>query len=149
VAIDVGSVRVGVAVCDARAAMAFPLTVLSRDQKAGHELDDIRVLAREREAIELIVGLPRSLSGSEGPAAQLARDYAARLAAVTGLPVRLVDERLSTVEAGRQLQASGRTTRQARDVVDAAAAVVILESALGMERSTGRPPGLLVSEGSQ
>jgi putative Holliday junction resolvase len=92
--------------------------------------------------VELLVGLPRSLSGGEGPAVVAARDYADSLAArVSPVPVRLVDERLSTVSATRQLQQAGRRGRAARAVIDAAAAVVILQAALDAERSTGAPPG--------
>ncbi len=109
----------------------------------------------EREAIDVYVGLPRSLSGAEGRAAGLAREYAGQLAArlrAAGSPVavRLVDERLSTVAAHRSLRDAGMAGRKQRAVVDQAAAVVLLQAALDAERSDGRSsrrtgrPGTLV-----
>jgi putative Holliday junction resolvase len=100
---------------------------------------------REYEAVEVVVGLPRSLSGAEGPAAARIRDYAAQLARrLRPVPVRLVDERLSTVSAAQGLRASGVTAKKGRAVVDQAAAVVILQDALDAERMSGRPPGTTV-----
>ena len=88
------------------------------------------------------VGLPRHLSGSEGAASQAARAYAVQLAqAISPVPVRMVDERMSTVSAHQALHASGRSGRSHRQVVDQAAAVVILQSALDAESATGRRPG--------
>ncbi len=90
----------------------------------------------------MIVGLPRSLSGQDGPAARTAREYAGALAtALQPVPVRLVDERLTTVTAHDSLRRSGVSGRRGRQVVDQVAAVVILQLALDMERSAGRPPG--------
>src|SRR5579875_1602720 len=106
-AVDIGTVRVGVARCDADGTISVPVGVLARDRH-GSDLAALRALVSEHEPIEVVVGLPRSLSGAEGPAAKAARDYSRRLAvAVTPTPVRLVDERLSTVEATRRLQAAG------------------------------------------
>ena len=90
----------------------------------------------------VLVGLPRSLSGREGPAATGARAWAATLAAqLDPVPVRLVDERLSTVSAARDLRASGMSAKKGRGVIDQAAAVVFLQAALDTERATGTPPG--------
>ncbi len=90
----------------------------------------------------MVVGLPRSLSGEEGPSAARARTYASVLAArIAPVPVRLVDERLTTVEAHRTLRESGVAGRRQRAVVDQAAAVLILQSALDTERTTGTPAG--------
>ena len=97
------------------------------------------------EPIEVLVGLPTSLAGGEGPAAAKARERAGRLAAATPIAVRLVDERLTTVSAARQLREGGRRARQQRDVIDAAAAAAILEHALASERAQGTAPGELVS----
>jgi putative Holliday junction resolvase len=95
---------------------------------------------------EVIIGLPRSLSGREGSAADTVRAYAVEVARrVAPIPVRLVDERLSTVTAHQRLREAGMTGRKRRPVVDQAAAVVILQSALDGERSSGRPPGSLVA----
>jgi putative Holliday junction resolvase len=145
-AVDVGSVRVGVAASDPTGTLASPVTVLRRDARLDRDVAELASLAHERDAIEIVVGLPRLLRATEGAAAVAARAYAQRLAAaVKPVPVRLVDERLTTVEAARGLRAAGRTARSARGVVDAAAAVVLLQSALEAERQTGIPPGEIVS----
>ncbi|MBO0829216.1 MAG: Holliday junction resolvase RuvX [Streptosporangiales bacterium] len=140
--VDVGSVRVGVAACDPDGVLATPVVTLSRD--AG-DLDALADLATERDALEVVVGLPTSLSGREGPAALAAREYATRVAArVAPVPVRLVDERLSTVTAEHGLRVAGVGGRSRRKVVDQMAAVVILQSALDAERRIGDPPGQIV-----
>jgi putative Holliday junction resolvase len=142
VAIDVGTVRVGVAASDPSGVLATPVSVIRRDRRGGSDVIAVADLVAEREAIEVLVGLPRSLSGAAGTAAVAAREYAAALAArVAPVPVRLVDERLSTVSATRDLQAAGVRAKAARHVVDAAAATVILQHALDTERATGNPPG--------
>lgn len=138
--VDVGSVRVGIATSDAEGVLATPVGTKARAD-TDHE-QSVADLVAEREAIEVVVGLPRSLSGEEGAAAQEARSYAAALAArVPGVAVRLVDERLTTVDAHRALHASGRAGRRHREVVDQVAAVLILQAALDAERASGRPPG--------
>ena len=143
--VDVGSVRVGVAASDVTGMLASPVEVLKRDRK-GSDLEALVALVAEREAIEIVVGMPRSLADRHGPAADAARDYAVALAArVAPTPVRLVDERLSTVQAQRSLHETGHTVKSSRGRIDAAAAVVILQAALDAERATGEPTGELVS----
>jgi putative Holliday junction resolvase len=143
-AVDWGEVRIGVAACDRDAVLAYPLgTVRTGDA----EVAELAALAAEHQVMELIVGLPRSLSGREGPAARKVRERAARLAAATPVPVRLLDERFSTVTAAERLRGSGKSARQQRTSIDAAAAVVILEEALDYERARQQPPGELVSAG--
>jgi putative Holliday junction resolvase len=140
--VDVGSVRVGVAACDPAGTIATPVATLRRERG---DLAELSRLAREREAVEILVGLPRTLAGREGPAAGAAMSYAERLAAALApTPVRVVDERLSTVGAQRGLHASGVSVRKGRAVIDQAAAVIILQSALDEERATGLPPGRAV-----
>jgi putative holliday junction resolvase len=143
-AVDVGSVRVGVARSDPGGLLATPLTVVT----AGRgELDALAKLAAGAGAIEVIVGLPTSLSGREGAAAAAARSFAADLARrVAPIPVRLVDERFTTTEAHDALRRSGKDARARRGIVDSAAAAVLLQAALDAERTTGRPPGQLVTE---
>lgn len=141
-AVDVGSVRVGVAASDPAGLLATPVTVLRRDARSGRDLDELAALVAERDPLEVLVGLPRSLSGREGVAAGVARDYAAQLAErIAPVGVRLIDERLSTVQANRGLQVAGVRAKAARGVIDAAAAVVILQHALDAERATGLIPG--------
>jgi putative Holliday junction resolvase len=138
--VDVGSVRVGVAVSDPSGLLAIPVATV-----AAAEPEGVAQLVEENAAVEVIVGLPRTLAGREGPSAQAARDYARRLAVrIAPVPVRLHDERLTTVDAHRNLRASGVGGREHRAVIDQAAAVLILQGALDAERSSGRPPGELV-----
>jgi putative holliday junction resolvase len=141
-AIDWGDARIGVAACDPEGTLAYPL----RTVRAGvAELAELIAVAAEHEPIEIIVGLPRSLSGGEGSAAAKARERAARLAGAIRVPVRLVDERLTTITASQRLHESGKRAKEQRGLIDAAAAVAILEQALAFERSGGKPPGELVS----
>ena len=142
VGVDVGSVRVGVAACDPDGMLATPVETVHRGTR---DLDRLADIVAERAAIEVVVGLPLSLSGHEGPAASAARGFARELAhRVAPCPVRLVDERLSTVAATRGMRERGISARHSRRAVDQAAAVVILQSALDAERASGRPPGEIV-----
>jgi putative Holliday junction resolvase len=142
VGVDVGSVRVGVAASDATGTLASPVTVLRRDRRGSRDLDELVGLITERDAIEVVVGLPQTLAARDSSSTADARDYAAALAArVAPVPVRLVDERLTTVAAQQQLHAAGRDVRSSRPLIDAAAAVVLLETALDHERNTGAPAG--------
>ncbi|HKJ11903.1 MAG TPA: Holliday junction resolvase RuvX [Ornithinimicrobium sp.] len=140
--VDVGAVRVGLAVSDPDGLVATPAGTLTRESRTGADLNEIAAQARRRGAIEVVVGLPKSLSGADGVAAERARDYAGALKrALDGVPVRLWDERMTTVDAHRQLRDSGVASRRHRDSVDQAAAVLILQAALDAERSTGSPGG--------
>ncbi len=142
--IDPGDVRIGVAASDPSGLLATPVETVARGRG---DLVRLRAVAAELDAREVVVGLPRSLSGREGPAAAKARAFAEELAdalAADGVAVRLLDERLTTVTAEAVLRSQGRTGKQRRAVVDQAAAVVMLQNALDTERGTGRPPGELV-----
>ena len=126
---DVGSVRVGLALSDPAPVLASPLVTLSRDARADTDLDRLARLVAEHEVVEVIVGLPRTLADRHGPAAAAAVDYAARVAArVAPVPVRLADERLTTVSASRMLSQRGVKGRKQRAVVDQVAAVEILQA---------------------
>ena len=150
VGVDVGNARVGVAASDASGAFAHPVRTLPRDAQGDSDVSAIVELVQELDAIEVVVGLPRLLSGEEGEAARLARAYAGALAARLGtVSVRMVDERLTTVDAHRRLRDSGVPGRGQRAVVDQAAAVLILQSALDTEALSGRPPGETVTSGGQ
>lgn len=145
-AVDPGGSRIGVAQSDPSGTLATPVRTLRR---GDGDLAAVRALARELGALEVIVGYPTSLSGREGPAAAKVRRYAETLAHwLAPIPVRLVDERLTTVTAHQQLlDSAGRGRRGARGgerrraVVDQAAATVLLQQALDSERTTGQPPG--------
>ncbi|WP_121393336.1 Holliday junction resolvase RuvX [Actinokineospora cianjurensis] len=128
-AVDVGSVRVGVAVSDPTPILASPLVTLSRDERSGSDLDRLTELVAEHEVVEVVVGLPRTLAARHGVAAESAHAYALALAArIAPVPVRLADERLTTVAATRMLSDRGVKGKRQRAVVDQAAAVEILQS---------------------
>lgn len=142
--IDPGDARIGVARSDPTGFLATPVETVRRGKG---DLARIVAIAVEEEAVEVVVGLPRSLSGGEGPAAAKVREFAARLARrVAPRPVRLVDERMTTVSAEAMLRDQGRKGGKRRAVVDQAAAVLILQHALDTERATGKPPGETVEE---
>jgi putative Holliday junction resolvase len=128
--VDVGAVRVGVALCDPDGIIATPLVTLARDVAGGADLRALAELVAEHEAVEVVVGLPRTLAGREGPAAQLALEFAEAIRGVVDVPVVLHDERLTTVVATRQLRARGVKGRKQRAVIDQAAAVGILQGYL-------------------
>ena len=141
VGIDWGDARIGVARCDPDGVLATPYATVRAGER---ELDDLLAVLAELEPLEVVVGLPTTLAGTEGPAAAKVRQRAAGLAARTPVPVRLVDERLTTVEVSRRMREGGRKAKAQRSVIDAAAAAAILEHALGVERSRDEPPGELV-----
>jgi putative Holliday junction resolvase len=140
--IDPGDARIGVARSDPSGLLATPVETVPRGEG---DLARIAAIAVEEGAVEVVVGLPRSLSGREGPAAVKVRAFAADLAGrLAPLPVRLCDERLTTVTAEGMLRDRGRKGAQRRALVDQAAAVVILQQALDTERARGTAPGELV-----
>jgi putative Holliday junction resolvase len=138
--VDVGKVRVGVAISDPDGILATPLVTVARDMGAVPNAvpSDIAELVRlvgEHEAVGIVVGLPVRLNGAEGPAAIDIRAYAGRLAEAVGeVPVVLADERMSTVVATRRLAERGVRGKRQRAVVDQAAAVEILQSWLDAQR---------------
>jgi putative holliday junction resolvase len=137
--IDPGEARIGVATCDADGILVTPVETVPR---GPGDLDRIVAIAVELDAVLVYVGLPRSLSGGEGPAAGRVREFAQQLAGrLAPLPLRLVDERLSTVTAEAVLRGRGKKGRKRRAVVDQAAAVVILQGAVDTERARGLPAG--------
>lgn len=142
--VDVGDVRIGVARSDPHGILATPVETVQAGRRSQAR---IAALVAEHEAVEVVVGLPRSMSGAEGPAAVKVRSYAERLAErLAPVGVRLVDERLTTVTAGQVLREQGRRGRKARAVIDQAAAVVILQTALDTERTSGSAPGETLDE---
>jgi putative Holliday junction resolvase len=132
--IDVGAVRVGVALSDPDGVLATPLATVPRDVAGATDLATIAELAAEHDAVGVVVGLPRTLAGREGPAAEAAREFGAALAGRVAVPVEFVDERLTTVVATRQMRESGRKGRRQRAVVDQVAAVAILQGWLDAHR---------------
>jgi putative Holliday junction resolvase len=132
--IDVGERRIGVALSDELGLLAAPLTtVMVRGGDAA--LAELAAIARERAAEVVVVGLPKSLNGREGPQARAVRAFADRLAPLLDAPLELWDERLTTVEAERALIARGVKRQQRRARIDAAAAAIMLQDYLDAHRA--------------
>lgn len=137
--IDVGKARIGIAECDAEGVLATPVATV---RPGASDIRKVARLVRQNNAVEVIVGLPVTMRGGEDSSTRRARKWARRLAwAIRPVPVRLFDERLSTVSAHAMLDAVKRDAHDRRDVVDQVAAVVILQTALDNEKLTGTPPG--------
>ncbi|AZZ42115.1 Holliday junction resolvase RuvX [Acidipropionibacterium jensenii] len=135
VAIDWGKARIGVAACDPRGILAYPVeTVATKDRPIAR----LAQIIAEYEPVEVIMGLPVALDGTEQIAARDVRAAAARLArAIAPVPIRMVDERMTTRTAARALHDAGRDARHQRSVIDQAAAVAILEQVLEHARTAG------------
>ncbi|MWJ09609.1 Holliday junction resolvase RuvX [Clavibacter michiganensis subsp. michiganensis] len=143
-AVDVGKARIGLARSDPHGLIATPVETVPRDPADSADVRRILAVATEIDCAELVVGLPLALSGRATASTDDAEGFARRLADATEIPVRLVDERLSTVSAQGALRASGRGSRKQKPVIDQVAAVIILQHALETERAVGSPPGALV-----
>jgi putative Holliday junction resolvase len=145
-AIDVGSVRIGLASCDPDGILSIPLEAIARKEPLSQTVQAIVDLVSELAVIEVLVGDPISLSGKTTSSTVEARQLAIEIAGVISVPVRLVDERLTTVSAQAKLHQSGKDSRSSKSLIDSASAVEILEQALNIERSTGLPAGVLVAD---
>jgi putative Holliday junction resolvase len=134
IAFDYGQVRIGVAICDPDAILATPLPFLS----ASHPkvLKEILTLLEDYQPITIFVGYPRLLSGESGQSVLLVDSFVEELKTITSIPIITIDERLSTVAAGRKLRDSGKSSKDARMHIDSMAAVTILESGLANEDRT-------------
>jgi putative Holliday junction resolvase len=148
--IDVGTVRVGVAICDRDSILATPYKTLDRNPKKNSDIRVIANLVQELGAVQVIVGLPRTMKGEEHASAKMATEYAGLLAAELAardlaVPVNLVDERLSSVTAHRNLHEAGMSSRDHRKVVDQVAAAGILQHALDMQKARGADVGRRVA----
>ena len=143
-AIDVGTVRIGLAVSDPDSILSTPLPARIRSKLLGETLQEILSLISDNGVVEVYVGDPLSLSGEETASTQDARQFALQLAELTSVPVRLVDERLTTVTASSKLRLNGLNAKAAKDLIDSASAVEILEQALNVSKKSGKPAGLRV-----
>lgn len=146
IGIDVGKARVGVAKCDPDGLLATPVETVVRDENA---VSRVLAIADDYSTLEFVIGLPMNLRGEETPSTADARAFATALASRTSAPVRMVDERLSTVTAHSALRASGRNQKNSRSIVDQVAAVVILQHAIDTEKRSGAAPGFLISPESE
>jgi putative holliday junction resolvase len=136
-ALDIGEKRIGVAVSDPSGTVATPLTVLDAARTLATGADLVR-LVEEYDVGTVVVGLPLSMDGGEGPQAQRVRRAASRLAGFLRVPLEFADERLSSVQASKALGAGGVTSKQARGSVDKIAASIFLQSYLDARRDSGR-----------
>ena len=143
-AIDVGTVRIGLAVSDPDSILSTPMPALIRSKLLTETLQEILSLISDNGVVEVFIGDPLSLSGSETESTKDARQFALQLAELTSVPVRLVDERLTTVTASAKLRLNGKNAKAAKSLVDSASAVEILEQALSISKQSGKPAGLRV-----
>lgn len=140
--VDVGTVRIGVAVSDPDAVLATPVETVMRDKRGGKHVRRLAALVDEYHVVEVVVGLPRTLADRAGSSARDAIEVADLLAdRVTPVPVRLVDERFTTLTAQRALREAGVRGRGQRSVIDQAAAVGILQNWLDQRRAALSPHG--------
>ena len=142
--VDAGKARVGISVCDPSGLIATPVMTLNRASESL--LDDFQRVVDEYSPIEVIVGLPLNLAGSHTPSTEDAIALARELGQSTGLPVRMIDERLTTVSAHAALRSVGKKQRGTRSVIDQVAAVMVLQHALDSERSSGSPAGTNIND---
>lgn len=132
IAFDYGDVRIGVAVSDPDSILCSPLITLQANDK---KLDQqILQLFTEYEPVQLFIGRPALLSGLDGVASEKAAAFAERLRGLTDIPIELIDERMSTVSAARNLRESGKNAKDSKGSIDMAAAVAILQFALELEK---------------
>lgn len=151
--IDVGKARIGVARTDLHGMLATPVETVARAVSDDADVARILAIAEELGAVEFVVGLPLNMSGNRTPSTEDAERFAERIATAVQasslfgeeVEVRLVDERLSTVSAQGHLRQAGKKTKQTKHIIDQAAAVVILQHALDMERARGAAPGTVVA----
>lgn len=145
-AVDVGKVRVGLAISDFHGILASPLQNIARQ---AEDVDTVRlVLAAiaDETIIETYFGLPVSMSGKGSASTDDAVALATVFAAASNIPVRMIDERLTTVSAGSALRSSGKNSKDGRKVIDQIAATLILEQALAMEKNLGQQPGVALED---
>ena len=132
-ALDVGDRRIGVAASDPTGSLASPVTTIERTDEVT-DIEAVLELVSQHEAVEIVVGMPFTLSGEKGTQARKVEGFKRSLARQSSVPVTVIDERLSSVEAERLLRASGKKPSRHRALVDAAAAAVILQSYLDSRR---------------
>ncbi len=128
-ALDYGAKRVGAALSDPTRTLATPLSNLPA-QPEKQLIDSLRSLTAEKGVALIIIGIPRNMDGSFGPSAEAARAFADRISQNLAIPIRTVDERLSTVQASRMLHEAGHDTRKQKDKIDSASAQILLQSFL-------------------
>lgn len=134
IAFDYGDIRIGVAVCDPNGIISSPLAVLATEKK--HLATEIQAIFAEYEPVQIFIGLPKQLSGIESVSAEKARSFGDFLAEFTDVEITYIDERLSTVSAQSKLREAGKSAKESKELIDAMAAVEILELGLQSARSS-------------
>ena len=132
IAFDYGDVRIGVAVSDPDSILASPLTTLKSDSKSLAK--EILAIFEEIEPVQIFVGKPALLSGNSGSASEKAEEFAKKLAALVDVEILMVDERMSTVSAARNLREAGKNAKDSKSSIDMAAAVAILEFGIDLQK---------------
>jgi putative Holliday junction resolvase len=132
IAFDYGDVRIGVAVSDPDSILASPLTTLKTADR--NVLKEISTIFLDIDPVAIFVGRPALLSGQDGMASTKANLFVDQLKSITNVPIELIDERMSTISAARNLRDAGRNAKNSKDAIDMASAVAILEFALEMEK---------------
>ena len=127
--VDFGDARTGLAMCDKTELLASPVGVI-HEKRFEHAVEKVAAAAEENRAEAVIVGLPLNMNGAEGPRAELCRDFAAKLAERISVPIRMWDERQTTVSAAGYLNQTDTRGKKRKEVIDAVAAVIILDSYL-------------------
>jgi putative Holliday junction resolvase len=132
IAFDYGDVRIGVAVSDADSILSSPLTTLKSSDKAL--LKSISTIFEEIEPVQIFVGKPALLSGADGSASEKAVAFAKQLAELTQVEIVMIDERMSTVSAARNLREAGKNAKDSKSAIDMAAAVAILDFGIELQK---------------
>ena len=145
-AIDIGRARLGIAISDLSGILSSPLDSVRRLADDSDTIQEILKIVADNEVQEIYVGDPVSLSGEITPSTDDARNFSSLLQSNTEIPVRLIDERLTTVTAARNLRESGKNAKTSKLVIDSASAVVILEAVLHAERVSGEAAGRSVGD---
>jgi putative Holliday junction resolvase len=145
-AIDVGKVRIGIAASDQHSILASGIETVQRDPDLRTSINRIQEIIGEVQPIEIYIGLPISMQGHSTDSTRDAIEFAKALAGSSSIPIRFIDERMTTISAANSLKLSGRSSKSGRKVIDQIAATVILEQALEIEKLTGNIPGLALGE---
>lgn len=145
-AIDVGKVRIGIAASDQHSILASGIETVQRNSDTQASINRIQEIIGEVKPIEIYIGLPISMKGESTESTRDAIEFAKALAGSSEIPIRFIDERMTTISAANSLKLSGRSSKSGRKVIDQIAATVILEQAIEIERLTGSIPGLALGE---
>ena len=133
--VDYGDIRTGIAVCDKFEMMASPVTVITQPNR-GILITEITRIAAQKQAELIIVGLPRNMDGTSGSRAQASAEFAEKLEAAAGIPVKLWDERLTTIAANTLLNETGNRGKKRKKIIDAVAAAMILQDYIDYKKNT-------------